>query len=166
MNSKIKPVSRKKDIIIQEMAGETLVYDLLKDKAFCLNETSSFIWQLCDGTRSLRTIAEVLSRQLKTQVSEDVVWLAIDQFKKDGLLEDNNVVIQHSFGMSRREVIKKVGIASAVSLPLISVIVAPVAAQMGSCLPPNTPCAFGQPPNCCAACNAASMIPGSPGICG
>lgn len=165
MNPNIKPVARKKDIIIQEMAGETLIYDLLVDKAYCLNETSSLIWQLCDGTRTLPDIAELLSRQLKTEVSEDMIWLATDQFKKDDLLEAGNVSIPQMSGMSRREVIRKVGMASAVSLPLISVIVAPVAAQMGSCLPPNSPCSFNQPPNCCSFCSVASMIPGFPGTC-
>ncbi len=32
---------RNKDIVIQEIEGEVLVYDLMSNKAVCLNETSA-----------------------------------------------------------------------------------------------------------------------------
>jgi Coenzyme PQQ synthesis protein D (PqqD) len=49
----------------EEMDGETLLYRLGAHKAIYLNETAALIWKLiwklCDGTRSVREIIEVLS---------------------------------------------------------------------------------------------------------
>lgn len=116
------------------MKDETLVYDLNVNKAFCLNETSKLVWQMCNGKRTFAEIADEMSRRTKQLVGEDVVYLAIEQLNKDGLLENDTSeeFNKHFGGMSRREVIKKVGFASMIALPIISSISAPSAAMAGS----------------------------------
>ncbi len=96
MKHEANPLSRKENLLIQELAGETLIYDLLENQAYCLNETSSFIWQLCDGNKTVREITESVGKELKHPVTEDLVWLAIIQFKKDELLADNSIKIPKS----------------------------------------------------------------------
>jgi hypothetical protein len=49
MNTKDYPISRQNNIVTQEVESELLIYDLVENKAFCLNETSAFVWQNCDG---------------------------------------------------------------------------------------------------------------------
>lgn len=77
------PLSRQKDIVVQELGKENLIYDLKTGKAYCLNETSSLVWQFCDGSNSIADISQKLSRKLKSPITEDLVWLAIDQLQKD-----------------------------------------------------------------------------------
>jgi hypothetical protein len=51
------PHSRTKELVVQELKGELLIYDLSTNKAFCLNETSALVWQLCDGKSSISEIS-------------------------------------------------------------------------------------------------------------
>lgn len=130
--SKIKPLARKTDIVLQEFGNETLVYDLKTNKAFNLNETSTLIWQACTGNKSVSEIALKLSEKFKSPIDEDFVWLALEQLKKDNLLENAAEVSTDFGGLSRREVIKKVGLGSLIALPLISSLVAPMATHAQS----------------------------------
>lgn len=166
MKTDLKPKFRANDMLTQELVGETLVYDLKRNKAFCLNNTSAIILKLCDGTRAIGEITNTLSKQTKTLVSKDLVLLAIDQFNSDDLLENTTVPESAFGGMSRREVIRKVGLASVIALPIVSAIVVPSAANAQSCLAPGSPCIQGAPSACCDSCDDfGSASPGNPGIC-
>ena len=79
--NKVKPISRKADIVVQELYKEILIYDLSIHKAFSLNETSALVWQACDGSRTIADISDAVGKQLNSQVNEDIIWLALDQFK-------------------------------------------------------------------------------------
>ena len=152
MDFKIKPCSRKKDILMQEIIGEIMIYDLKINKAYLLNSTSSMIWQLCDGTKSVTEIAGLVSKELDSSVPEDLVWLALDQFKKDNLLDDKDLKKINFLAMSRREIVRKIGLSSMVALPLISSIVVPNSVEGASCIPDNGLCAV--PADCCNNCCA------------
>lgn len=129
---KNNPLSRSQNLVIQELNKEVLIYDLKINKAFCLNETSALVWNACDGNRSVAQISSSLGKQTSQPFSEDLVWLALDQFKKDNLLENAEQIISDFNGLSRREVIKKVGFASLTALPVISSLIAPTAAAAQS----------------------------------
>lgn len=118
-----KPTAITSNIVVRESGKELLIYNLKTNKAYCLNETSAPIWQLCDGKNTITEISEKLARQMKTKISEDFVWIALDQLNKDGLLEDG--LESHFKGLSRREVIRKVGFASVVVFPIVSSVIAP-----------------------------------------
>jgi len=128
------PQSRQHNLIVQELKDELLVYDLTTNKAFCLNPTSAMIYQLCDGKHSVSDISREISKKLEQPVTEDLVWLAIDQFKEDNLLSNNQEIEIKFDGLSRREVIRKVGFASMIALPVISSLVAPTVAMAQSCV--------------------------------
>jgi hypothetical protein len=136
-----------------------LIYDLTINKAFCLNPTSAIIWNLCDGNNYVSDITNQVSKQLKQPVTDDLVYLALDQFKTDNLLSDNEEIKIEFSGLSRREVIRKVGFASMIALPVISSLVAPTAAMATStCVNPagaatGTDVSAAGPT--CGACNAA-----------
>jgi hypothetical protein len=140
MTSKDYPVSRQENLVVQELAGEILIYDLKNDKAFCLNETSALVWQECDGNKSIEEIGHSVSQKLNLPVNKDLVWLALDQLKKENLLENAEATLSGFYNLSRREAIKKTGLTSMVALPAISSIVAPAAisAQSGACIPGGT----------------------------
>lgn len=123
MNNSLFPSARTKGLVVQEVPNEVLVYDLETDKAHCLNETAAAVWRACDGNRSVREIADSVGLTLGKEVSDDLVWLAIDQLNEHGLLQRN---VETKFnGQSRREALKKIGIASMVALPIIASLAAP-----------------------------------------
>jgi hypothetical protein len=51
---------RRRGFRVQAMDGETLIYRHAMKKAIYLNESAAVIWQLCDGHRSIKEIANVL----------------------------------------------------------------------------------------------------------
>lgn len=126
------PLARRKDLVIQEMPDEVLVYDMSSNKAHCLNPSAAFIWKACNGKNSVADIVAEFESTGKGEVTEDFVWLAIDQFRENALLENNPA--PRFAGQSRREAIKKIGLVSMVALPVIASLVAPQnALATGSC---------------------------------
>jgi hypothetical protein len=88
-----------------------------------------------ESLRRKRTVTEIsqsLSKKLNEPMTEDVIWLALDNFKKDNLLEDNEHFEINFNGLTRRQVIKKIGFASMITLPFVSSVVAPNAAMAAS----------------------------------
>lgn len=142
------PIGRTADIVIQELEDETLIYDLSNHKAFCLNHTSALVFQFCNGKNSVTRIKNLLRKELKTEVSEDFVYLALSELKKNNLLKSELNANDHFDGLSRREIVKRVGLTSLIALPIISSMVAPNAAIAASCIPFSNPC-VPAPNRCC-----------------
>lgn len=117
------PTARTSGLVVQDVPNEVLVYDLESNKAHCLNQTAALVWRACDGKTSIPEIASLIGSQAGEKVSDELVWLAIDQLQENGLL---GAQIQTKFaGQSRREALKKIGIASMVALPIIASLAAP-----------------------------------------
>lgn len=158
MNNSQNPVARREGLVIQEMPEEVLVYDTNTNKAHCLNQTAAFIWKACDGNKSVTDISRLVGDEFGGAVSEDFVWLAIDQFNKDNLLQEK---IETKFeGVSRRDVIRKIGLAVVVSLPVVASLSVPnTVLAVGTCVrqaccapvPGGATCPPGAPPATCAS---------------
>jgi Coenzyme PQQ synthesis protein D (PqqD) len=127
------PKSRIQNLVVQELDDEIMVYDLNNDKVYSLNETSAAIWGLCDGTRTIAEISRQMSEKLKMPVKDDYIWLALRDLQKENLLVDGFELDDKFAGMSRRQVIRKIGFSSMAALPVIYSLVAPTAitAQSG-----------------------------------
>jgi hypothetical protein len=159
---KNNPKSRKENIVVQDFENEILIYDLKINKAYCLNETSRLVWHLCDGNHSISEISRSLTKKLKTNVSEDLIRLALDQLKRDDLLEQADKFALDFGGLTRREVIRKVGLSSLVALPVIASVIAPSAVTAQSLLPFLAACTVDSQ---CASGNCSSVDPEFPQIC-
>ena len=132
MKNPQNPIARNNGLVVQEMPDEVLVYDLDSNKAHCLNETAAFVWKSCDGSNSVADIVREFESNTGGRVSEDFVWLAIDQLHENGLMESETA--SRFAGQSRREVLKKIGLASMVALPVIASLATPQSAlAAGSC---------------------------------
>jgi hypothetical protein len=156
------PEVRRSGLIIQEVDSEILIYDQETNKAHCLNQTAAKVWKYCDGETTLADACSALSRDLETPVDEKLVWYAVDQFSKDNLLEQE--IEPPAFiiaGMNRRQMVRTLGLAAIVAVPLVTSIVAPTPAQAATCRPTGQACTTSA--QCCSGlCNP--MPPGS-GIC-
>ncbi|MBD0372427.1 MAG: PqqD family protein [Pyrinomonadaceae bacterium] len=144
----IIPTARRDELVIQEVDGETLVYDLKSYKAHCLNRTSALIWKHCDGKRSMDEVSRKIEAELGTLLPQEVIWLAVEQLEKSGLLQEAVPRGSVERRMSRREMARKLGIATAIALPFIASIEAPAAIQAASCAGPEEPCGGTNPPCC------------------
>ncbi|HKS27445.1 MAG TPA: PqqD family protein [Pyrinomonadaceae bacterium] len=149
------PAARRDELVIQEVEGETLVYDLKSHKAHCLNETAAMVWKHCDGERTASEVALLLEQEMGTPVSAEVVRLAVEQLEKRSLLEESFEPAFGSRRISRRELARTLGVVTTLTLPFIASIKTQAAIQVaGSCGGTGAPCGAGLPA-CCPgrACN-------------
>jgi hypothetical protein len=153
MNNSQFPAARKSGLVVQEMPDEVLVYDLNTNKAHCLNQTAATVWKACDGKTAVSEIAAHFSGD----AGEDLVWLAIDQLSENDLLERE---VKTKFkGQSRRDVIKKIGLASIIAVPVIASLVAPqnaLAAVSCNCVNNG---------NCVSQMTCATQVCSPTGVC-
>lgn len=154
------PSCRKDNICMQELNSEILIYDLNTNKAICLNQTSALVWKACDGNKSLTEISNELSKKLNTSIDEGLVWLTLEQLKKENLIEGKAEIPLEFKGMSRRELIKKIGIVTTIALPMISSLISPTAANAAS----GSTCTSGAAPNGAAGSGGfcRCVFPGTP----
>jgi hypothetical protein len=155
-----KPLTRQDGLIIRELENEILIYDTRNNKAHCLNDTAARVWKQCDGHTSAEEISRSLTHQLGTPVDEKVVWFALKQFGRDQLLEETLPVppAYLASGLNRREMVRVLGLAAVVAVPLVTSIVAPSAVQAATCLPSGSACTSSA--QCCSG-----LCQGSPLTC-
>jgi len=143
------PEARSEGLVVQELSGEVLVYDRERHKAHCLNQTAALVWRHCDGKSSVAEMARSIAGEVNAHVDEDLVWLGVEQLSKTNLLQDRAFVPERNSGLTRREVMRRIGLAAAVALPVVTSIVAPTAAHAANCIPSGQPCTPGS--TCCPA---------------
>ena len=158
----LMPRARQDELVVEELQDETLVYDLKRHKARCLNRTAALVWRRCDGQTSVAEVAALLEGQLATPTDEAVVWMALDRLGRAHLLSEPVALPADRAEYSRREVVRTLGRAAGISLlPVVASILAPRAAAAASCVtscvgvPKCTPCS----PNGCAkqCCNSSCL---------
>lgn len=124
------PRARREALVVQELEGETLVYDQRVHRAHCLNGTASEVFRLADGSRSVPEIAAVLGERLGC-AEPDLVWAAVEELGRAELLEDPQRV--PSGGRSRRAALKRLGLGLLV--PTVISVLAPTPAEaLGTCV--------------------------------
>ena len=160
----MRPVARRKGLLIRELPDELLVYDQERHQAHCLNRTAASVFQHADGTRTVADLAVALAPEAEPEAGASLVALALGQLSDAGLL----AVGPAAPGLARREVIRRTGIAAALLLPTIASVVAPTPAEAAatcvtSCSgqPDGTPCTcFPGVDPCTAACVSDSCSDG------
>lgn len=125
-------MARKDNLVVQELRGETLVYDLKRNKAHCLNGPAAFVWSRCNGQTDVEELARALARDLRKPVDEDIVRLALKQLQKADLLSHRPLDDAPEHKVSRREVMRRLGAGSALAIPMVTSLVAPAAAAAAS----------------------------------
>jgi hypothetical protein len=155
----MRPVARRGGLLIRELPDELLVYDQEQHRAHCLNRTAAQVFRHADGTRTVGELALLLG----PEAGETVVEAALARLDEAGLLEGG----APPPGLSRREVVRRVGIGAAILLPAVASIVAPTPAEAAATCatnctgkPDGTPCTcFGADP-CTATCTSDSCSDG------
>jgi hypothetical protein len=134
---------REEDVLVQELPDETLVYDLKRNKAHCLNRTAALVWRHCDGRTTVGEIAEVLHKELNLPVNEQIVWQTLHRLQRADILSEFVPPAWKRDRIARRDWLRKLGVA-AIFVPAVMTVFAPAASAAASC---------------------ASTFPGCTGIC-
>lgn len=133
-------------MVVQPANSELLIYNLKTDKAFCLNETSTIVFNACNGTTSFAELKK------NHQLTDALIYLALDELKRNNLLKGD--YISPNKGIDRREVIKRAGLASMMALPIVLSLSAPKAVQANS-----STCSYSALIPCnCSVANTTSVV--------
>ena len=150
------PRARSDHLVVKQVADETLVYDLQRHRAYCLNAAAGLIWGQCDGQTDADQMAAVLQRELDLPCDKDVVQLGLAGLDKAHLLSEQLAPSLLTARYSRRKFLLRAGVVGlAALLPTVISIVSPTAAQAATCLtdctsqPDGAPCA---PTQCAKIC--------------
>lgn len=124
------PLARKEGLLIERLFDEVLVYDLARKKAHCLNQAAALIWDHCDGKTGVAEMAGILRESLNAPADEELVWFGLREIGRKHLLEEQVMPPGIKFKVSRRELIRKIGLA--ISVPLVVSVLAPKASAVNS----------------------------------
>jgi Coenzyme PQQ synthesis protein D (PqqD) len=144
-----------RNVIVQDVLEEVLIYDLEKNIVRRLNRIAAAVWKECDGRKNAGEIARAVAPRFEGKVDEQTVLLALRQFTKSHLLRGGTPGLASARAVSRRELIKRLGIAA---VPVVTSMIVPTAARAASCLPAGRNCSSNN--QCCSGL----CLPGALGI--
>ena len=118
------------------------MYDRDSHQAHCLNRTAASVFRAADGRRTVGELARRLAADVGVQVDDDVVLLALRQLEDARLLEVDSIPVgpvppgEVPADLSRRELIRRVGIGAVVLLPVVTSLLVPTPAEAANtCIP-------------------------------
>jgi Coenzyme PQQ synthesis protein D (PqqD) len=130
-----RPRRRRDGLVVQELPEETLVYDVERHKAHCLEATAAAVWEACDGRRTVEEIAARATKRVGRRVPDEAAWLALRRLGRAKLLEAPVEAPVGEWLTSRRDWLKKAALFGGLSVLSIT---APTAAQAATCTPQTT----------------------------
>ena len=168
MNSPSLPLARTDQLLVMDLDGETLVYDLARHRAHCLNAVAARVWRLCDGRTSVDAMATAVADATGTPVDEDLVWYALRRLNGARLIDGLHPAAPERT-VTRRDLLQRMTAAGLgmLMLPTVASIVAPTTLQaQASCLPLGALCSRSSGPRCCAGTCRGQPAGADLGTCG
>ena len=164
----VGPRARTNRLVTRDVGDELLVYDLERHKAYCLNRVAMQVFRHCDGETTIPDMARRIGNALGLPVDEQAVHLGLVRLEKAHLLDSPVAQILHT---SRREMLRTLGRAAAVVVPLVTAITVPTSAQAQAtgCINNSSdpcgarPCCF--PRVCCTSGSRAGRCSGVSEAC-
>jgi hypothetical protein len=128
----IKAEFRKRKVIAQDLAGETLIYDPVAHRAHCLNTTASAVWKCCDGKTTIGEMPGRLRKEFSVEADEVLVQSALAQLSRKRLVECEPAQPAPVRLPSRREAARRLSLGAAAAIPMVTSIVVPTPAMAQS----------------------------------
>lgn len=146
------PLARSRDLLVQPVGDELLVFDQTRNLAHTLNKTAALIFQHADGTRSTDDLVALLQANLNGEADADLVQMSLAHLRRAHLLQEAGPRSPEALRAARRRFVKKVGLVGALTLmiPVVETTLAPTPAmaQSGSsCDAECLACCVDGPPN-------------------
>ena len=136
----------KTNILMEEMTDETLVYDLDRHRAHCLNPTAAFLLREANGERDVEELTRMAEEAFGVPATEEAILLGLERLTKARLMEWDGPQAVPS-GPTRRQAIRQIATLGLV-LPAVMTIVTPLAAQ-GTGITPQDCKTTADIGNCC-----------------
>lgn len=142
------------DLLVHDVADETVVYDPRTRKAHCLSAPVAAVFRACDGKRSPAALAK------EVRLDEPAVWQSLGELERAGLLR-----APLPRAMTRRRALRALGVAAAV--PAIFSVLAPTPAYAATAIPCVRPgqCSGTDPNKCCGGLGGPAKFCDGPGKC-
>jgi hypothetical protein len=168
----MKPAVRRSGLVVRELPDETVVYDLDRHQAHCLNRTAAIVFRGADGTRDVEQLGALLGEgaDVGREARESVVRTALDQLAAAQLLDAGPSLPDPVESPSRRAVLRRAGLGAALLLPAVASVLAPTPAEAAAtctldCTGKDefTPCNCPIDPNrepCFSICDGAGTCVG------
>jgi Coenzyme PQQ synthesis protein D (PqqD) len=147
---------KQRKLIARKIGDELLLFDEETNTAHCLNGIAGDLWMACEREGSAVEVTEVLCPRWP-DIEEEVVAASLSKLAAASLLEETTA--QENISQGRRQLIRKLGFAAAVALPIVvtSVLIPPAAAAASPCGGLGSLCGAGHPP-CCVGTHCASVL--------
>ncbi len=88
------PKRRDEGLIVREVEGEVIVYDLDRHEAHCLNPEAVRLWNACDGSNNGQEILHLLYGDQPEQVHEAAFLVGLQQLQGQGYFESSGKRLQ------------------------------------------------------------------------
>jgi len=112
----------KLNILVESLPDETLVYDLDRHRAHCLNSTAALLLANADGQRDVPELRRILEKGLGEPTTDEAVRLGLDRLRRARLLDWEGAGPEEE-GVSRREAVRKLA-GAGLALPSVLTIAA------------------------------------------
>jgi hypothetical protein len=165
----VGPRARANQLVTRDVGDELLVYDLERHKAYCLNRVAMQVFRHCDGGTTIPDMAVRIGNALGMPVDEQAIRLGLLRLDKAHLLDGPVAQILHT---SRREMLRTLGRAAAVVVPVVTALTVPTSAQAQAtgCINNSSESCVGRTccpgRHCCTSGNLAGRCSGVSGSCG
>ena len=127
----MRPLARPSYFIVEEIAGDVVVYDRKSKKAHSLNPSVAWIWRQCDGTTDIDQLSLRFERHFNCSDGRDLVLAGLEKLQTAGLLESiDDAPSSNDFGpmISRRSALT----SGSALVPLLATVLVPAAAAAKS----------------------------------
>ena len=134
--------------ISRQLDDELIVYDAESHQAHSLNHTAATVWKSCNGKTKVAEMVAKLQKVLPG-IDNRILLVTLIKLQEAGLLTEGASSSRSQVGFpSRRDVIRKMGKAVAVALPVVTSIVVPTPSMALSCFPLGHTCTKNS--DCCS----------------
>jgi hypothetical protein len=141
------PLARTENLVMREVGETLLVFDVSTSECASLEGDATTIWNLCDGTRSVEQLVQ--DAALDGPHARAAVDITLEQLRAVGLLVEGSIGGDGLRGLSRRAMMKRLGVAGAAIPVVTSLLVPSAAAAQSGCLGVDAPCSADGNDVCC-----------------
>ncbi len=155
----VLPRALQDGVLATDLGDEVVLYDAKHHRGHCLNRSAAVVWRNLDGQQSLRDVVARLREEVDAAADENTVWLALQEFDQAELLE-GGLAQPLPGGVSRRDMLGRLGVGGALLVPaVLSVVAPPAQAQVSAqgCAPPDSCATF----TCAGGCACVPTVEGA-----
>lgn len=167
----LRPRARSAGLVVRELGGEVVLYDLERHRAHCLRETVAAVWRRCDGRTSVDAIARAVTRERGQPVGTRSVLAVARRMERARLLEEplprrlgaRSPSRRQPASSERRTLLR--GVVVTGGLAVLSLAVPTPEAAAATCLPAGScvrnNCRDAANNQCCNGCSGAGRACGT-----